>query len=627
MADHADHKDTVSGGCPQTDRSPSTWRGKWPKHLFPLIGVLSLIWFLVRVIPKPNRAAYPCMRVTAPLAAGFVIWLIGLCGSIVALRTARNQIRHARYIRAALCLVAAGVTVWFGFSGTYRPPASAKRVLSIQATAETDPANAPMGDPKGYNPGRVVWVHDPDATDWGGPASGESCWESGNIDQAVVDDMMSRAIRWLAETSTVSDAWDALFRHFNTERENGDRGYEPGEKVVIKVNLTDCNAAWGADPATRDRTRHLDKAGDTNPQVILALLRQLVNIVGIDQTHISVGDTVSFFPNQWYAYLSSEFPNVNYLDHYGFTGRTAVHKSTVPFYWSTEAADDKLRDYVPLSYAEADYLINIPVLKVHAFGGITVCAKNHYGSLIRAPQGHEWGDLKAYYNLHQSLPCDQPGRGFYRALVDLMGHTHIGGKTLLYLIDALYAGQGWLGIPYLWNMAPFNGDWPSSLFVSQDPVAIDSVAYDFLYAEWPDYVENGVCSNGTLAGGAQDYLHEAAQADDPPSGTFYDPEDDGIRMVSLGVHEHWNNAIDKEYSRNLGTADGIELTSSDPLACEGDFDETGDVDDADLGVFASFLGRTDCGCASDFDEDCDVDGSDLAVFAADFGRTNCPQPP
>ncbi len=605
---HVDRKGKVSEVCPKTDRTTSKWRGKWAKCLFPLIGVLSLIWFVVRVFPKPSRASYPCMRMAVPLAFSFVLWIVGLGGSIVALRTARNQIRNARYIRTSLCLVAAGVTVWFGFSGTDRPPASATSVLSIQANVETDPANAPIGDPKGYNPGRVVWVHDPDATDWEGPASGESCWESDNTDQAVIDDMMSKAIRWLAEKSTESDAWDALFGNFNMERGNGDRGYQSGEKIVIKVNLTDCNAAWGPDRETRDRTQHLDKAGDTNPQVILALLRHLVNVVGVDQADISVGDTVSFFPNQWYTYLSPEFPNVRYLDHYGFTGRTAVQKSTVAFYWSTEAAHGKLQDYVPLSYAEADYLINIPVLKVHAFGGITVCAKNHYGSLIRAPRGHEWGELKDYYDLHQSLPCYQPGLEFYRALVDLMGHNHIGGKTLLYLIDALYAGQDWLGMPYLWNMAPFNGDWPSSLFVSQDPVAIDSVAYDFLYAEWPDYVENGVCSNGTLEGGAQDYLHEAALAGDPSSEMFYDPENDGVSMGSLGVHEHWNNSDDKQYSRNLGSGEGIELISSEPsmFICEGDFDEDGDIDGSDLAELSNSINLLD-----------------LGAFASNFAKVEC----
>ncbi len=77
-----------------------------------------------------------------------------------------------------------------------------------------------------------------------------------------------------------------------------------------------------------------------------------------------------------------------------------------------------------------------------------------------------------------------------------MGQQELGAKTVLYLIDGLYGGYYWEGTPYRWTMPPFNGDWPSSLFVSQDPVAIDSVAYDFLYAEWPDVVEGGTGDPG-----------------------------------------------------------------------------------------------------------------------------------
>jgi hypothetical protein len=64
-----------------------------------------------------------------------------------------------------------------------------------------------------------------------------------------------------------------------------------------------------------------------------------------------------------------------------------------------------------------------------------------------------------------------------------------------------------------------------------------------------------------MEGGAEDYLHEAALAHAPPSGTFYDPNHAGevTRLASLGVHEHWNNPIDKQYSRNLGADEGIEL--------------------------------------------------------------------
>lgn len=54
---------------------------------------------------------------------------------------------------------------------------------------------------------------------------------------------------------------------------------------------------------------------------------------------------------------------------------------------------------------------------------------------------------------------------------------------------------------------------------------------------------------------------EAALADNPPSGTFYDPDHRGnvARPASLGVYEHWNNPTDKQYSRNMGMSKGIEL--------------------------------------------------------------------
>jgi hypothetical protein len=54
-------------------------------------------------------------------------------------------------------------------------------------------------------------------------------------------------------------------------------------------------------------------------------------------------------------------------------------------------------------------------------------------------------------------------------------------------------------------------------------------------------------------------VNESALADNPPSGTVYDPERDGTRLKSLGVSEHWNNPVEKKYSRNLKKGDGIEL--------------------------------------------------------------------
>jgi len=142
----------------------------------------------------------------------------------------------------------------------------------------------------------------------------------------------------------------------------------------------------------------------------------------------------------------------------------------------------------------------------------------------------------------------------YNPLVDIMGHEHFGAKTLLFLVEGLY-GADHQSVKTKeaytrWLSAPFNNDWPSSLFASQDNVAIESVCLDFMRNE-PSMTQ--------VYGNVDNYLHEAALADDPPSGTFYDPEGDGTGLSSLGVHEHWDNAEDRQYSRNLGTGEGIEL--------------------------------------------------------------------
>ena len=86
--------------------------------------------------------------------------------------------------------------------------------------------------------------------------------------------------------------------------------------------------------------------------------------------------------------------------------------------------------------------------------------------------------------------------------------------------------------------------------VSQDHVAIESVGLDFVRAEFDEYADMF---------GADDYLHQAADSANWAEGIIYDPEGDGLIIESLGVHEHWNNDVDKQYTRNLGIGDGIEL--------------------------------------------------------------------
>ena len=76
------------------------------KLVFVVMGIISTIWFLIRVIPKPSRAAYPCMRVAAPMMSGFVGYLLTLGGVVVFFRKARRKFLRARYIAAGSLFIA-----------------------------------------------------------------------------------------------------------------------------------------------------------------------------------------------------------------------------------------------------------------------------------------------------------------------------------------------------------------------------------------------------------------------------------------------------------------------------------------------------------------------------------------
>lgn len=535
------------------------------------MGLLSLLWFLVRVIPKPSRAAYPCQRAAFPIASSFVVWVMALLGSAFAWRRIRE--RRQRFWRVCLWTAAA-------LAGCVLVIAS---LPSVHAWAD-NPPHGIYGVAKGIYPGRVAWVYGPGATSWAGYSSTEHWYETNHTDLAVVESMMSKAVQAVGGGASDAAAWDALFRYFNQRHGKGDRGYQTGEKIAIKINLTTCNARSGSQ--TVDINGTYEKQNnywdgkwlntiDNSPQMLLSLLRHLVYVVGVDQTNIFLGDPTGNFPRYMWDKLHPEFPSVQYFDNYGGAGRLRVQLSNVPFYWSVTNAVTSgqavVADYVPQPFAQASYIINFAVLKGHSVG-VTACGKNFYGALLRCPDGFfrdangpNQGATLNYSSMHKGTPDPNaggvPGLGHYRCIVDLIGSPVLGDKTVLWLVDGLFGGYYWDSHPRTWNMTPFNGRWPSSLFASQDPVAIDSVCYDFLLNEWPAVVKNGGGTTNLLQGGAEDYLHEAALANNPPSGTFYDPGRTGNRLASLGVHEHWNNAIDKQYSRNLGTGTGIELVS------------------------------------------------------------------
>ena len=47
-------------------------------------------------------------------------------------------------------------------------------------------------------------------------------------------------------------------------------------------------------------------------------------------------------------------------------------------------------------------------------------------------------------------------------------------KGLLYIVDGIWGGESWEGFITKFKSDPFNDDYPNSIFVGQDPVALES---------------------------------------------------------------------------------------------------------------------------------------------------------
>jgi hypothetical protein len=490
---------------------------------FIAIGISSTIWFLIRVIPKPQRATYPCMRAAAPVMSAFVIYLLTLSGSVLAFQKARIHFKKASYLYSAAFFIIALVCgiIFFG-KKTETVYGNTTDTMSIKS-------NAPMGSGHGIYPGRVAWAFDPEVAKWDG--SDKYWWDDKSTSQEEAIKMLSGVLTSLTGKNTQAKAWDALFRNFNEEKRNIKAGYSGNQKIAVKVNQNNTRS-------------HSDTTGlNASPQLVYALILSLTKEAGVPQKNITIFDASRFIPDNIFNKCHKDFPEVIFVDNSGGDGRTRSTYVAMAIPYSVD--NGKLATGLATCAVEADYIINMALLKGHVGQGVTLCAKNFYGATSIDPSWRK--------NAHDNFNQDPKGKDKYMTFTDYLGHKDLGGKTILFMIDGLYGARSQDGPPLLkdkWKMAPFNNRWCSSLFASQDGVAADAVGMDFLRSEWPDLADIAY---------SEKYLVEAALANNPPSGTVYDPERDGTRLASLGVVEHWNNATEKKYSRNLGKKTGIEL--------------------------------------------------------------------
>ena len=292
-----------------------------PRLLLIVMGILSTAWFLVRVIPKPSRAAYPCMQVAAPIMSGFIVYLLSIGGMMIAFRRAKQNILKGRYLATGLFLLFALA----GFIFTLTHGSQNTLGGDLPERGPEDGPNQPFGTGMGVNPGRVVWVWNPDATNENCLNTFESkdyYFKPENTNKELVSRMIRDALTKLSGKKTIPEAWDVLFHYHNLIKNQNSKGYVRGEKIFIKINQG--TSRWLLTQEDKDNGYYYPQAfkptalrgsnnygtTETNPYVVLELLRELVNELNIDQADIAIGDPMTDIYGHNYQVWFAEFPRI-----------------------------------------------------------------------------------------------------------------------------------------------------------------------------------------------------------------------------------------------------------------------------------------------------------------------------
>ena len=290
------------------------------KILFLLVGSGSIIWFLIRVIPKPSRAGYPCMRAAAPIMSGFVMYLLGLGGSVLFFKKTYLKFKQAKYGAALLALLCFLIfAIIFNIQD-----ARSLYSKNYYITDLPDAPNSPMGIGRGIFPGRVVW-------EWNAVATNKNCKNTdinnccihpANNNQDTISKMAANCIKKLSDKKTVKEGWDGLFKNFNQRKTGKSTGYTTGQTIFIKVN--NGSAMWNTNSTTMGWKYNIQP--ETTPATVMAILTQLVDSCGIPQECIYIGEPMSHLFSHLVDPLLAKYPKVKYLEGQGYTakGRTLI---------------------------------------------------------------------------------------------------------------------------------------------------------------------------------------------------------------------------------------------------------------------------------------------------------------
>jgi len=268
------------------------------------------------------------------------------------------------------------------------------------------------------------------------------------IDTEKLDDMLAVGLQRFTGQGNLRQAWLAVLSN-----------YIDGDRIAIKPNF--------------NFAEHGGEFTITSPSLINSVVSQLVESLNVKPELIFIYDVCRKIPTELVR-DRIDYP-VNFIER--IDSDSIIGKARIRLNYGLATADVnaeiKMREnivdndgvpikcYLPQVITQAQHLINMPLLTNHIFIANSGSLKNHYGTVR--------------FSNYSDTPSALHGSVMAKSIVDINRHPQIRHKTKLIIGDGLFGvydrgeGQG----KKKWRF--FGKDFPKSIFLSRDPVAIDSV--------------------------------------------------------------------------------------------------------------------------------------------------------
>ncbi len=266
-----------------------------------------------------------------------------------------------------------------------------------------------------------------------------------------------------------------------------------GEGMMAFTGAKDVGTAWrtvllnyrnGDKMAIKPNFNFVEQGMDhtiTSPQLLNAVVKQLIEYVGVPASNITVYDLCKKMPAEAVKRRIS-YP-IRYAERADI--QSFADKVSLRMHLGLSAADTgaqiEMREsivdedgkpvtcYMPKIVTQAQHLINMPLLTNHIYVLNSGALKNHYGTVR--------------FSNYQQYPVALHGKFLTKSVTDINRNRHIKDKTRIIIADGIFGvfdrGEGSGKKPWRTLQDRF----PESIFISRDPVAIDSVMARFVARE------------------------------------------------------------------------------------------------------------------------------------------------